>query len=351
MDELVSRVASDYLKLVRHRDMYVGAACPFHKGGEERRPSFWVSKKDGSWGCFTCGEYGKSLKALLKKLGVWSIRLERELNEEEEELRQEQEHLQIFAKSTRKEFGSFEGEHKLPEALLGVYDWCPTSLVKAGFEKETLREHDIGYDRRNKRITFPIRDVYGNLIGISGRATGDGYPKYKVYTGKRVNEKGEVYDLGELGESFPEYSSDNIRDHLWRANMVFHPIYHGYAPEELQYLIVVEGYKAALWMVQCGWYNTVAVMGSYMTSQQERLIRMMGVPTWVLLDNNEAGHKGADKICGRLGNSTFEVYRGYYLDHHDESIQPDDCSPAELETILKRSLRCGGKLWRSKERT
>lgn len=32
--------------------------CPFHKGGQERKPSFGISKVDGTCHCFACGWVG-----------------------------------------------------------------------------------------------------------------------------------------------------------------------------------------------------------------------------------------------------------------------------------------------------
>jgi len=283
----------------------------------------------------------------MAKLGVSIPGLNRLLREYEEDAKREED-LKKFREARRRK-KSFEGQFQLPEELLGVFDWCPLFLLNAGFSKELLKEHDIGYDKTRDRITFPIRDIYGNLIGISGRAMDDVEPKYKIYTGRTFNDDGTVKDMGELGEFFPDYSSTDIRDHLWRGDKVFNRLYHGKAPPDEIYLIVVEGYKAALWVVQCGWVNAVALMGASMSSSQERLIRMMGVPTWVLLDNNEAGRKGTARIGERLGDSTFPVYCCNYLPYHKETVQPDDCTAIEIDEMLRRAQRAGGRQCRSRD--
>src|SRR6185295_15208253 len=140
---------------------------------------------------------------------------------------------------------SFEGAYRLPEALLGVFDFCPVRLLEEGFTEETLEMHNIGFDRERHRITFPIRDVKGRLIGISGRTVIDQIPKYKVYDGWHVNWEGKRVP-GELGAWFPGYVSAGIKDHLWREQFVYERIYKGKDSQ----LIVVEGYKAAMWLVQ-----------------------------------------------------------------------------------------------------
>lgn len=335
---LADEIANQYLKRVRIKDEFVSAACPFHKEGHESRPSFWVNRQVGNWGCFTCGEHGGGLKWLLKRLGVSPAKMAAQLEEAEREAKK---NIDIDrAKARKKARKPFSGEHTLPDALLGVFDFLPLDLIDAGFDKEVLREHEIGFDRRNNRITFPIRDLFGNLIGISGRATMFGEePKYLIYSGRRVIEERE--SLGELGEWYPEYSNEGVRDHLWRLDKCYERLMANEGGQEQ--LIVVEGYKAALWMVQNGWVNTVAFMGARMSPSQERIIRSLGVETFVLLDNNWPGRDGSSRICQRLAVSTFPVYEVSYPADCDEAAQPDDLGVEELIAALGNSKRIGGK--------
>jgi DNA primase len=346
LDQLIEQYAQQNLRLVRMRGEYVGSACPFHKGGMESKPSFWIKKGDSSWGCFTCGMKGHNIKELAVQMGVTVHGIDQALKEVEHDVEKNKPVDEVRRK--KKARASFEGESILPENLLGVFDWCPLSLVDSGFDKNLLREHDIGFDEPREKITFPIRDLYGNLIGISGRSTNGSEPKYKVYSGRRYDSSGRLYDMGELGEMFPSYSSNNIRNHLWRMNRVFHDLYidDGKDPGQ-RYLVIVEGYKACLWVVQNGWYNTVAIMGSKMSAQQERIVRALGVPTWILLDNNEAGREGTDSICQRLGDSTFPVYRCEYPEGCKTEAQPDDMTAEELERMFASAKRVGASHARS----
>jgi Toprim domain/DNA primase catalytic core, N-terminal domain len=243
------------------------------------------------------------------------------------------------ARKETKSRKAFKGEHVLPDALLGVFDWMPNELVEGGFTPETLRMHDIGYDKRNDRITFPIRDLFGNLIGISGRATNSwDQPKYLIYNGRRTVDGKEV--MGELGEWYPDYTNEGIRDHLWGMEMIFKQLYNERDPQ----LIIVEGYKAKMWMVQHGWLNTVALMGSDISPGQERVVRSIGPETIVLLDNDKPGRYGARKICQTLAVGSFPVYCCHYpAVYDDEDVQPDDLAEEELEQVLCSATRTGGK--------
>ena len=338
MQELVDQMVQDHMDVVKIKADFISVRCPFHKSGSERHPSFWVSRLTGRWGCFTCGEGGTDLSTLLTALGISNSTVTALVSAAKKEWKKSADIEMV--KREKRSRTDFTGAYTLPESLLGVWDWCPVQLLEAGFTQEVLQEHSIGYDKDRERITFPIRDFKGNLIGISGRATRPGeQPKYKVYEGWHESADGKRHP-GELGDWVPGYSSKGIKDHLWRADVVFPEIYHG----KEEQLIIVEGYKACLWMVQHGWTNTVALMGASMTAMQERLIRRMGAQTWILLDANDAGRRGTNKMCWKLGNASFPVYRCSYPEDYDDSVQPDDLSDTEIEQMLSGAERAVRKL-------
>jgi DNA primase len=336
MHDVADAIAREHLRLVRVKDDFIASACPFHKDGQERRPSFWINRLTGEWGCFACPERGTNLRDLLQGLGIRSRKLDGVI---EEAVREAKQHRNIEkVRRKKKARAEFRGVHVLPEALLGVFDWTPIKLIEENFSEEILLAHDIGFDRERERITFPIRDAYGSLIGISGRTVKpDGYPKYKVYEG--ITEQDGIKSNNELGEWFPDYSAEGIRDHLWRAHFIYSDIYQ----DKSKQLIIVEGYKAAMWLVQQGWFNTVALMGSRMSSAQERLVRRMGTETWIFLDNNEAGITGTDALQDRLGSATFPVYLCQYPHEYDEDCQPSDLDGDEIESILSSAVRARGR--------
>lgn len=338
---IADQIANDYLQRVKIKDQYIAAACPFHKGGQERKPSFWIHREEGFWGCFTCQESGPSLRDLLRKLEVGSSRVEAELVEAEKDAAKYKSVRE--AQRRKKARSSFKGEFILPDPLLGVFDFAPIDLLDMGFSEEILISHDIGFDKRNNRMTFPIRDIYGNLVGISGRSTIPGEdPKYLVYNGRRVIDGREV--MGELGEWYPQYSNAGVKDHVWRAQFFYDELYK----ENDGQLILVEGFKAALHMVQNGWLNTGAIMGTKMTQSQERIIRKLGATVFIFTDNNEPGQRAAHYWSQCLANSSFPVYRVYYPDYCEEDAQPDDLSESELEEVLSSSKRVGGNYVKSR---
>lgn len=332
---VADEIAQKYLNKVKIKDEFISAACPIHSEGKERHPSFWIERATGKWGCFACSAHGGSLRFLLKELNLGNRQILAEIEQAEKESAHTVALIQ--AKKKKKDRADFKGVHVLPEALLGVYDYAPVSLLKAGFDENLLEAHNIGFDRVNRRITFPVRDLYGNLVGISGRATRpEDYPKYKFYDGRKVVDGKE--NLNELGEWFPEYSNDGVRDHLWRGHLVYTDLFDG----KWDQLIIVEGFKAALWMVQQGWFHTVATMGTKMTSTQARLISRLGATIFVFPDNNGPGQEAARYWCQTLAVGSFPVYRVRYPARCDEDAQPDDLSEEELRQSLENAERAGG---------
>lgn len=314
----------------------VAALCPFH---DDSNPSFYMNIENGLWICFSCGLRG-SLHGFLKQVGLpystiddvmEPVRAQLELFRRKEKYKRE---AKFFS-------DPYVGDVLLPEALLGVYEYKPDGLVAQGFDPKLLRSMDIGFDRRLNRITFPLRDLYGNLVGISGRATiaGD-EPRYKVYRGGYRSKEGK-HITGDFGENFDEeYGNFEVKSHrfLWNAHNVYPSALidqRGWDP-----IIVVEGYKACLWMVQHGFPTTVALSGASIGEDQRNLlIRMSGGPIILFLDNDAAGIRATRREGKRLMKSVNELWVATYPDGYE------DKSPDDLNTKQIRRAIYGSEEW------
>lgn len=330
----LEELARNNLRLVTLKEQYISAACPFHKEGQERRPSFWINRDHGGWGCFACPERGADPQRLFTRLGVPALIVERLLEEGVRQTRLEAEAER--AQRALRARDEFRGEHVLPDHVLGVWDYCPRALLDAGFDQQLLRTHDVGFDRERQRITFPLRDLYGQLVGISGRSVDGAEPKYLIYRGRTTIE-GRQRD-NELGSWFPDYSNEGVRNHLWRSHLVHQRVEQGLTER----LIVVEGYKACLWLVQNGHLDTLALIGSRMTRVQERVIRKFARPVWLLLDNNEAGRTGTKSIVERIGDMLSGVWACSYPQGFGEEAQPDDLTTEGIAHVLTNAQRVIG---------
>lgn len=341
MRHQVISLVEKYLGRVRRfsGESNVTMRCPFHKGGEETKPSFSVNVDQGLFHCFTCKVSG-SIPRLLTMLGVARDTVDAETREIREDLEQNRLRLMWRKKGLLRRIDPTRARIILPEKILSPYDWCPLSLVQYGLRQEWLKHMEVGFDRTNNRITYPIRDFYGNLAGVVGGAVIAGQsPKYKVYKGKWIQPAtGEEVrsDYGEwFEEEFPDYGDFHNHDFLWNYDRVYPSLFFG--KEENQTLIIVEGYKACLWLLQNGYWNVVALMGSAMSERQFELLHRLRVNIILFLDNDDAGKSGNLRIGKRLHKVNPGVQIAQYPPEDSDDAQPDDLSPAEVELAINRA--------------
>jgi DNA primase len=311
---VVRQIAEEHLSRYREgADHEIIGLCPLH---EDNTPSFAINEKTGLWVCYGgCG--GGSLSYLLYRLEYGRKKIDHVLGPIRDQ-------LQLPVKKRIKDVADpFRALYPLPEALLGVYDVDkPHPMLADIFEPELLRRYDVGYDRRNHRITFPIRDLYGNLAGFSGRATARTPPnssgdiaKYKIYDKEIIKE-------------YPDYKFDRSR-HLYNMDRVYPNLYYS---EEVQPLILVEGFKAALWLIQCGFPNVVAFMGAALTTSGCALIQRLSSRIILFLDNDVTGRRKTAKVGRDLSRAVRRLSVVEYP--FSAFAQPDSFDDDELTLLF-----------------
>jgi DNA primase len=297
----------------------VMAICPFHMkvdGTPERDPSFAMSLMTGLYFCHSCQSKG-NLYTFLRDMGLPRsqiiARYEPMLEAAKRNLPPPPDPLRpnVFSKSP------------IQEGLLGVFDMCPTSLLQAGFTEDTLSRFEIGFDESHMRVTYPLRDLAGNLVGISGRTVQDVTPKYKIY-----DKEFKVWDL-------PERINWDKRTVLWHSHLIYPQVFFQTIPE---YVAVVEGFKACMWVWQAGIRNVVCLLGNYLSYEQQWILERMGAPIYLWLDNNAPGRRGMVKTAEKLRHS-MRVHVVEYPDRliDDEDAQPDSCTPEEVNESVRNA--------------
>lgn len=296
----------------------MGGPCPFHGGGEEKNPSFYVNVNNGLFFCHACGVKGTFVQ-FLKRMGVRSDKIDLLARVADEEQ----------PKKKRVRALDHKGTYILSETILGALDYCPEDLLSAGFDMKLLHSLDVGFDHQAMRITYPIRDLYGNLVGIAGRTVTNAIPRYLVY---RAEDLKRFAPMDEP-EKYANYQTIKNHEYIWNMHNVFPGLFYG---EEAD-IIVVEGYKACMWLLQHGYTNTVALMGSHLTAKQEALLAKLKGTIFLFLDHNPAGWGGTFEAGRALTNrgKTVRVF-SYPLDV-EEGAQPDSLFPEELEAGLNKA--------------
>jgi DNA primase len=141
--------------------------------------------------------------------------------------------------------------------------------------------HHSGRGIMQNRVCIPIHNEMGQLVAYAGRWPADtGWP-----------EGSQKYALPfGFKKSYVLFNLHRAKEHATEG------------------LIVVEGFFTVFEFFQRGRKNVVALMGSAMSKEQERLIvETVGPKGRVLLalDNDEAGRKGSEDAINRLRSQVF----------------------------------------------
>ena len=292
--------------IVRFKDMKVTGdnlmvTCPNtnHSGGNENRPSCGIllndrgKHKTGSVHCFACG-YIASFEEMVSdcfgyedggKFGKsWLIRNfityelgERKFKIDFNRVEPEVEHVEYVS-----------------EEELAKYRYTHPYMYRRKLTDEVIEIFDVGYDRENDCITFPVRDITGKTLFVGTRQV-----KYKQF-------------LYPLGSKKPVYGLYEIKD------------------KPVKRLWVCESQFNALTCWVYGEYG-VALMGTGDKFQYEQLKQVPCRTIIVALDPDEAGNKGAWKLKRALKNKTcYRAKVPYGKDINDLTKEEFDNLEIEL---------------------
>ena len=316
-DSLVSTLSA-YM-----RPGYAGAAnmnmpfhCPFHGDGNEASPSLYVyigpsthSRTTGSSFCHAC-DRGWSLVSLLRELNVPRRLVDSIVEAEVGDRRSRRPVLDRGILTTP----------VLPETFVEIFKYKPLILADK-FNDETLKTFEIGYDPPRLRTMFPLRSFDGRLAGYSGRNSDlrTEPNRYKIYR-------------EEFAEWFPGYSLDKSKI-LWGAHLLYdHSVNSGKPP---QTVVVCEGFKATMWVWQCGFKRVVALIGTHMSAAQLLLLERITNNVVVFLDNDRAGRGATEKLLMNRRNS-LEMKIARY--NTEAAVSPDDLSPDRVADAITNPI-------------
>lgn len=166
------------------------------------------------------------------------------------------------------------GELTLAQAIAAEY------LASRGFTVGTLNKFEVGYSALDNRVTIPVFDKLGRLVGIKGRAIdSDRQPKYKIFGDRKNGNK--YYGFQPYNPSLVVYGLDKVD------------------PKE-DHLYLVEGEFNVMAMHQLGYENTVALGGSNFTDVHSKLIRKKADEVTIFFDSDDAGSSATVKAAEAL---------------------------------------------------
>lgn len=253
--------------------------CPFHKEGQERKPSFGINKNTGECHCFGCGWSG-TLSEMISNcfgkddFGVYGDKwLIRNFVSVAVENRPE-----IDIDFGRRKKITSETKKYISEQELDSYRYTHPYMYKRKLTDEIIDLFDIGYDKNTECITFPNRDINGNCLFVARRSV-----KTKFFNYPQDVEK-------------PVYG-------LYECNICAKTIKNWF-PDEI---IICESMIDALTCWVYGRY-AVALNGTGNENQFKTLRNMPNRKFLLATDMDEAGLKARERIRQSLGNKLVTEY-------------------------------------------
>lgn len=298
-------VLSSHLQLKRSGATYK-ALCPFH---EEKSPSFVVQTGDSHYHCFGCGAHGDSIAFLMNHVKMsfvdavetlaerFSVTLDKAEGEQQKRgpdrialkealdlaarfyhtllLHTEEGHQALqylyareidlefikffqigYAPSDRSLFSTFAKKEGIQEDI----------LIAGGLLTESRR------DFFSERITFPINDPFGAVIGFSARKI-----KEETYGGKYINTP----ETPLFKKSHTLFGLNYCRQRIAKERRA----------------IIVEGQIDCLRLIHSGLNFTVAAQGTAFGEGHVKLLCDLGVnQVFLAMDGDNAGQGAAVKI-------------------------------------------------------
>jgi DNA primase len=279
--------------------------CPFH---DERTPSFGIDPANKLYHCFGCGKGGDCFTFVQETEGMrfpeamqyladrYGVELEVEAEDPEEAARRAQRErlLELLERTATfyvrhlwesqeaKGARAYLAERGLEEGTLrefrvgyapSAWDTVLMASRRAKFSNQEIAAAGLAvkgrqgaiYDRFRRRITFPLCDARGRVLGFGARALGaDQEPKYLN------SPEGDVYHKGRQ-----LFAIDIARA----------------AAAKSQTVIVAEGYTDVLMLHQAGMKNTVGLMGTAMTPEQVAELARLAPTVLLALDADSAGQE------------------------------------------------------------
>ncbi len=300
----VSTVVSKTVKLKKRGKEFVGLS-PFKT---EKTPSFTVNDEKEFYHCFSTSEhgnifdfvmktqnlrFGEAVKMLSNLAGMQPYTFSKQDVERENKWKIYKSIYQNFsefyknelfkneksvkAKNYLKERGLSGAEVKNFNLGFVTEDLDYYEVLKKDFDEETIKDTGLFYfDEKKKkyvsrfrnRIIFPINNISGNIIGFGGRILDDNKNLAKYINSPET----------------PFFKKGSNLYNLDKARKL---------SNKLEDVYLVEGYMDVIGLSKNGVENTVANLGTALTSKQIQILNQFYNHIIICFDGDQSGYKAA----------------------------------------------------------
>ncbi len=352
-------MVGEHVVLKKKGREFVGI-CPFH---DDSKPSMTVAPAKQLYYCFSCGAGGNSIKFLMEfqrqsfidvildLARKYQVPVETVEGPQQDRLRQQLSRRDKLLRTMALATGWFKDQLRLstgskalnylsekrgitegtldtfelgyaPDQWDGLLNYLhkvenlPYELLEAAGLVVARKGGDGFYDRFRDRVIIPIHDRQGRVIGFGGRSLDGSEPKYLNSPETEIFEKGKnLYGLNKAANSIRKND---------RA-------------------VVVEGYFDVIALHASGVTNTVASLGTALSSQQiTQLCRCTDSKRIVLnFDADGAGIRAANRAIGEVEQLAMQGQLELRVLHLPSGKDPDEFLKAngagEYRSLLDKS--------------
>ncbi len=307
----VSTVVSKTVKLKKRGKEFVGLS-PFKT---EKTPSFTVNDEKEFYHCFSTSEhgnifdfvmktqslkFGEAVKMLSSLAGMQPYTFSKQDEERESKWKLYKSICRNFSDFYKNELfkneNSIKAKNYLKERGLSGIDVKNFNLgfvtqdidyyeiLKKDFDESTIKETGLFYfdEKRKKhisrfrnRIIFPINNISGNIIGFGGRIINE-----SKNSAKYINSPETLF----FKKGLNLYNLDKARK----------------LSNKLEDVYLVEGYMDVIGLSKNGIENTVANLGTALTSKQIQILNQFFNHIIICFDGDQSGYKAAIRAAENI---------------------------------------------------
>ncbi|MGL5520321.1 MAG: DNA primase [Metamycoplasmataceae bacterium] len=347
----IVEVISDFSTIVSSGNS-LKILCKVHN---DSNPSVSISREKKIFKCFSCGVGGNVITYLkeFEKMKMSDIinYLNKKYNFEidnfyekidEKKYTEEQEKMiEVFKdvvsffsysilkeeRNENSELNKFLLKRKLNKDLLKTFNigYAPINdknsknylsfLLEKGHDLATIMNCFLVDEKENiifsNRVIFPIKNDFGDIVGLSGRKLDDNQagPKYINSKESLIFKKNEIF-----------YNFNYIKE------------------QEQDEIIICEGYMDVIALTKIGIKNAIAIMGTSLTINHIK--KLFNKKIIIFLDGDIAGQQAALKICTDLIKAKIEtsIIINTYAKDPDEIINKYEKSKEIIESLFSKSI-------------
>lgn len=296
----IADVVGSYIPLKKSGANFV-CVCPFHN---DKHPSMSISPSKGIYHCFSCKAGGDAIKFVMEyeKLGyveaieklasIYNVALEYTSSKNEPKIDKKiLENLNLHYKTLlykNHEALNYLKSRSITDAIIEKWElgWAAGSQntlnllqneniePKEALEIGAIKQNESGYYASFiNRITFPIYNHLGRLVGFGGRTISDNPAKYINSPQSQIFDKSKIF-----------YGYDKAKSEIYRSHSI----------------VICEGYMDCIMLHAAGINNAVAVLGTALTQKHIPLIQRGDIKVTLSFDSDSAGINAAFKSARLL---------------------------------------------------